>query len=318
MSAARPALADCMPRSLFDDLDDAARVVVATSPGQTGATVRLRIEETLKGTRAAHVDFPMSMTDIPSPNQRYLVVLNAQHQPLGPCSLRSLRGRTGRRLVGAARSYLGQRDRDRRVRQLFRLATSPDVALAAPAAQRLAADPQYASRLDALQIQRLVSVLRRTTDARTPHLAALMGRLHVLDAVPWLVERMGDRGQNARPMIDALELLTNHLTPNYRRGHDVHGAQLAAIQTHWREWYAANQSNADFVERGYRERSLTPPTTRTEHQQYVVRGPDRVTRSVSLAACETRRAPADEVSIAAYLLSPLSDSQWSELSQRCR
>ncbi len=307
-----------MPRSLFDDLDDAARVYVATSPAQMSPTVRLRVEDTLKGVRATHVDFVSGLNDMPSPNQRHLVVLDAQGQALGPCSLRVLRGRTGRRLAGAARSYLGQRNRDRRVRQLFRLATSPDVALAEPAARRLAADPQYASRLDPLQIQRLVGVLRRTTDARTSHLAALMGRLHVLDAVPWLVERMGDAGQNARPMIDALELLTNHLTPNYRRGHDVHGAQLAAIQTHWRDWYATNQNHADFVARGYQERSLTPPTSRAEHQNNVQRGPDRVTRSVSLAACENRRAPADELSITVYLLSPLSESQWSELSQRCR
>lgn len=313
----RMAHADCMPRSFFDDLDDAARVLVATAPAQASmSSVRMTVDEALKGPRSRSIDFAPSMMDIPTPGEQHLVLLDASDDALGPCSLRQVRGRVGRRLIGAARDWLSQRDPDRRVRQLVRLATSPFVELADPASQRLADDPRYAGRLDPLQIQRLIGVLRRTTDARTARLAALMGRLHALDAVPWLIERMGDPGSNARPMIDALELLANHLTPGYQRGHDVHGEQLARIQTHWRQWYEANRAHADFVVRGWRERSIAPPRTRADRMALVRGGPDRVTRTVSLAGCETSRP--DETPISEYLMSPLDDAEWQRLSRRCR
>lgn len=313
----RLAYADCMPRSLFDDLDDAARVLVATAPAQSSmSNVRMSVDETLKGARARHVDFSPTMMDTPSAGHSHLVFLDAAGNTLGPCSLRLLRGRTGRRTVDAARDWLGQRDLDRRVRQLVRLATSPIVELAEPASRRLADDPRYAARLDALHVQRLVSVLRRTTDARTASLAALLARLHVLDAVPWLLDRMVDPGVNARPIIDALEVLGNHLTPDYRRGHDVHGPALAAIEAHWRQWYDDNRGRSDFVERGWRERSITPPTSRADRRALVRAGPDRVTRSVALAACETTRP--DDMPIEQYLMRPLSDSEWERLSRRCR
>lgn len=311
------ARADCDPPSLFDDLDAATRVVVATAPAQIQLSgVRMRVDQTLAGPRSSHIDFAPSMEDIPTAGWQHLVPLDANGGTVAPCALRVVRGRVGRRLVGAARAWLGQRDPDRRVRQLVRLATSPDVQLAEPAARRLADDPALSSRLDALQVQRLVGVLRRRTDARTAYLAALMGRLHRLDAVPHMIDRMTDAGMNARPVIDALELLGNHLTPGYRRGFDVHGAERDAIVAHWRQWYEANRASTDFVERGWRERSITPPTTRADRMRLVRDGPDRVTRSVALAACETRRP--DHTPILGYLMSPLNDATWTELSQRCR
>lgn len=313
--------ADCGPRPLFSSVEQADRIVVGRvgqSRNTSGETVR--VIRVLKGTMPSPTFsfFGNPFTSLVEAGHRYLFILDAQGASIR-CRIRDLahQPRQNRAIVRAIPAYLGA-SASERARLLVDWASSGGE-LGTEAALWLAYNPEMARLITDAESARLLDRLRAAEPGDEANaLGYALARAHYLPAVPMLIEKSNAPGYNARPALDALELLTNHHDAGYRRGHDVHGDELAAIQARWRTWYASYSSStaANVLTEGYRERGLTPPADRGAQRQIVIHGPDELSRSVALASCE--RTAHDHPFLRDYLSSPLRAEEWTSLANaRC-
>jgi hypothetical protein len=297
----RDARADCTPGNAFASATRAARVLVVRA-GRHRASLSsvqpLTVERALLGAATprsivAQIN-PLSGDSFVS-GHRYVVFVSAQGQLEGGCSAVALDAPEARGIIESLRDWIAARSDVARVSVLVRAISAAPSKAATDAAHRLASTPALLAAVDGPSRAALVAAIHSAHDERAYGLAWALGRLHAIESLPawiaWL--DVAHNGANARPVQDALELMTNHHDPTYTRGNDF-GAELrSALRQRWSQWESAHrgQSPATFLAAGFRERGAAAVSLGDPSQiaAALVRTPDdALALQVLTNACELR------------------------------
>jgi len=296
VSRASPAGADCSPVDRFTATEQAARVVFGrvVHLRQGGATFAAM--QTLKGPR-----FPVRIELTYNPlagislveRERYLLSLGPNGAVLGGCGPRALRDNEESGLaVDAMKTWLSASDVVTRAAFLVRLGTRGVDLIALDALVYLAGRPILLAAITPAQRDELIAAIPTSRDERAYALSFILGRLHAVASLPAWIAWLGQRqpGANARPIQDALELMTNHHDPAYGVGRDFDAEKGAVLRAGWSRWLAAHGKEplsraltAGFSERVQRAIGLDDVV---ELAEVFSHSTDPLTRLVVLNACE--------------------------------
>ncbi len=297
-----------MPGNVFASASRAASVlVVRASPagGRQAFTTRLVVERVLFGppsARSMNVQFnPLSGVSY-SNGQRYIVFVSAQGAVEGGCASVSLAQPEASNAVDVLRDWFGARTDGARVAVLLRAIAASPSKTAVDAAGFLSSSPTLLAAMDAGARSSLIATIATAHDARAYGVAWALGRLHAIESLPAWIAWLGVAhvGANARPVHDALELMTNHHDQSYTRGMDFTAESLQATRQRWTQWEASHrgQPAAAVVASGFRERGIALSSLADRPRIAVAlraatgaRG-DELTRQVLANACEMLTRPA--------------------------
>jgi hypothetical protein len=267
-TVARDARADCTPGNAFASASRAARVLVVRA-GRNRASLafvqQLTVERALLGSVT-----PRSIVARTNPlsgdsfvaGQRYVVFFSAQGQLEGGCSAVALDDPAARGITDSLSDWIAARTDAVRVSVLVRAIAAGARKPATDAAQWLASNPALLAAVDGPSRASLVAAIPVAHDERAYGIAWALGRLHAIESLPAWIAWLGvaHNGANARPVQDALELMTNRHDPAYTRGRDFGAQEQSALRQRWSQWESAHRGEtpATFLAAGFRERGVAP------------------------------------------------------------
>lgn len=289
--------ADCMPPNRFAATEHAARVVVLRVGAMSKSyTAPATVETVIKGdAEPTTLQLPINpMTGVmPQAGRRYLVYFDAKGQRIDSCSTAEVTARDP--MVATLRRWVTDPTAESRATLLV------DVGLTTPKSEALAQlgqSPRLLAAITAAQRARLIAAIPKSDGEQSYALAWVLGRLHATTSVDaWQRFVATSRPNvNERPIQDALELMTNHKTPDYVVGRDYYGEQARRIHEDWHAWLAAhgNEASDAIVAAGFASRGVKLPASRAWNEPAALRAlmaetNDDLTRRVALNACELRR-----------------------------
>ncbi len=145
-----------------------------------------------------------------------------------------------RRIADEVKRLLAVDGAAARAARMVALGTGDDEALAVEALGWLASRPDLLVTVDADQRAALVAYVPRATGKRAYALSWTLARLQEVSSLPlWIQWLDSSRSVNARPIIEAMQVMTHHRAAGYTSGHDVYGADLAAVRGDFQAWWSA-------------------------------------------------------------------------------
>ncbi len=143
-----------------------------------------------------------------------------------------------RALADAVHVMLSIDDAPARVEALVGWGLGPDERLASEALIWLSSRPDLLAVVDASQRQRLEAAVPDASGPRAYPLSWTLARLHAVSSIPSWIAWLGQpRSAVARPVIDAMQLMTHHRPQGLPPG-GVHGAALVAVREDFSAWWA--------------------------------------------------------------------------------
>jgi hypothetical protein len=323
LAAGARASADCAIPDRFAEHERAARVVVVEARASARPMLaRLLVREVLKGAkqpRQLEVVFNPLAGESFAPRRRYVVFLKSDGTPAGGCTALEQNGQSAS-LVQALAGWGHAGPARGKAAYLVHFGKGKDLLASSAALTHLAARPDLLREIPNEDREAIMRTLIAADDERAYPAAWILGRLHALDAVPVFIDWLSraHAGANARPVQDALELLTNHHEPGYTPGRDFDLATQQQLRDAWQRWHLAHrrEMHDDVMARGFAERGQAPvKLTDAAGLAAILReGKDALSCAVALAACE-QQAGTPETRLPNYFGGVVD---WPSLAVGCR